>query len=700
MSKKRQTNFIFSIEIHAPWTCTRPGVRGVAFMAILLVAYAPGKPWALPPWHEPVLIAALPGKGIHPDEARAPTFLVDQDDQLLVVDQVRGFLLGRFLAPEGLEIASPEYPGGLGLETFDIEGPPLPPIPLTTIPVQEGFPVTTSGSSAGSPCVADLDHDGRAELILATTEGSVYLLSHDGEPRPGWPQQINDGFYASPSAGDLDGDGVDEIVLGGISGWIYAWELSGAPAAGWPVYPTPPGSGGDASGDYFAAAALADIDRDGQDEVCIAAAQGLVWLLDSDGRARPGWPQSLPPGEQPPNLGSVFVSPAVGDLDDDGTPEIVVASNGYRVHAWRTSGQVVRGWPVAIPHRARGGFCDVAIGDVDGDREAEVVLTSEHGFHGPATVSVVGGDGRLRPGWPYDLPETCNSGPALGDLTGDGIPEIAIATIGGNAAVIVLDGPTAHPLPGWPVRLKRETVNASPVIADLDGDGENDVAVAALSTGIESDAWIWALDKTGEALSGFPIMLPHDEVIRASPVAADLDGDGDLELVAATERLNSLYAWDLAALCDPQTMPWPGEAGSASRQGTLGLQEGGFDLRDMVLRLRPGLESTGSGLEPMTGESSRNLWPSAPADGGEEARPDPPSTIRFDLTGETAVKLVIFDIKRTRVRRLLDHTLPPGTYRIRWDGRNDEGAGMPGGIYFYQISLDERVRTRQLLLLQ
>ncbi len=309
----------------------------------------------------------------------------------------------------------------------------------------------------------------------------------------------------------------------------------------------------------------------------------------------------------------------------------------------------------------------------------------------------------------------------IGDLTGDGTAEIVVATIGGNAAIVALDGRTARPLPGWPLRLKRETVNASPLIADLDGDGWNDIMVAALSTGLESDAWLWAIDRLGNQLRGFPIMLPQDEIVRASPAAADLDGDGDLELLAATERLNSLYAWDLDALCDPFLMPWPGAWGGPSRCSRLEPGNGPCATGVPGITAMPKAEAlagddaahgqNGAEEEPRGPDrearpqdpalgSPLDLWPPTGEPGGPSGAAGSLSIIGFELREETQVRLVIFDIKHAPVRRLLQHALPPGHYSIFWDGKDDTGASQPAGIYFYQLGLGDRARTRQLLLLK
>lgn len=699
-----------------------------ALLLITLILFVSPGPHALPRSETPMTIMVEPGEAIRPDQARAPAFLLDKDDLLLVVDQLRGFLIGRFQPPLGLAPESSSFPGGVGLELQSLEGPPLPPAPITPIALQPGYPFLGDGAFAASPCLYDLEGDGRTELIVATTEGAVYLLEHDGAVRDGWPVRVDDGFYAAPSAADINGDGRAEVVLPGVSGWVYAWRHNGRLAPGWPVRPVAPSRNVEEVS-FYAAASLADVNRDGAADICVATSLGSVWLLRGDGRVFPGWPNQMVPSTQPQNPPGAFAPPALVDLDGDQIPEIIAASNASRLHVWRPDGTVKPGWPIIVPHQARIGYTGVSLGDIDGDDEIDIVVTSEHGLSGPAAVNVFNADGTLLPGWPYDLTEVCNAQAALGDLTGDGIPEIVVATIGGNARLIALDGRSASPLPGWPLRIKQETVNSSPIIADIDGDGWNDVVVAALSTGTESDAWIWALDGSGSQLNGFPIMLPQDEILRASPSSCDLDGDGDLELIVCTERLNSVYAWDLEAMCDPILCPWSSEAGGPSRTGqsqplpSLVPRAGGFAEAGLFPDGGSDLSTTGRGQGTPGGDGAANdgAVGTGPGIGGEEspfggssiepnrggARTEDPAeppglaaTVEFVLPGETSVGLVIFNIQHQPVRHLLQHILPAGRYAIHWDGKDDKRVPQSSGIYFYRLDLGGRQRSEQLLLLQ
>src|SRR3989442_220630 len=78
----------------------------------------------------------------------------------------------------------------------------------------------TSGPNTvvhSSPAVADLDGDGRPEIVVATHPGLLYVLRFDGHSlsvAPGWPRAVGAHIGSSPAVGDLDGDGTPEIVIG------------------------------------------------------------------------------------------------------------------------------------------------------------------------------------------------------------------------------------------------------------------------------------------------------------------------------------------------------------------------------------------------------------------------------------------------------------------------------------------------------
>ena len=62
------------------------------------------------------------------------------------------------------------------------------------------------------------------------------------------------------------------------------------------------------------------------------------------------------------------------------------------------------------------------------------------------------------------------------------------------------------------------------------------------------------------------------------------------------------------------------------------------------------------------------------------------------------VTITIYNHLGQPVKRLVEVQKPAGQYTVLWDGRNEEGALLPGGVYFYRIQTNEFVRTNKLIL--
>ncbi len=129
------------------------------------------------------------------------------------------------------------------------------------------------------------------------------------------------------------------------------------------------------------------------------------------------------------------------------------------------------------------------------------------------------GAGTPLPGWPQAPTGRALSPPVLADLDGDGEPEVAVGSEDGKACLLSLDG---RMKPGWPVSLGDVAV-AAPAVADLDGDGMRELVFSAKG--------VTALTISGRPLPGWPSLR---EETLAPPLVADLEGDGTVEVVVAS----------------------------------------------------------------------------------------------------------------------------------------------------------------------
>jgi hypothetical protein len=79
---------------------------------------------------------------------------------------------------------------------------------------------------------------------------------------------------------------------------------------------------------------------------------------------------------------------------------------------------------------------------------------------------------------------------------------------------------------------------------------------------------------------------------------------------------------------------------------------------------------------------------------------NPKTSIRFSLAKTGPAELQVFDAAGRLVRQLLSGTSAAGEHVVTWDGRDDAGAPMSSGLYFYRLSAEERNETRKMLLLK
>jgi len=76
------------------------------------------------------------------------------------------------------------------------------------------------------------------------------------------------------------------------------------------------------------------------------------------------------------------------------------------------------------------------------------------------------------------------------------------------------------------------------------------------------------------------------------------------------------------------------------------------------------------------------------------------TSIRFVLPDRRQVSLRIFDAAGRSVRSLVEGVLPPGTHRVRWDGRDGAGRPLAAGVYFYRLETPEGTLSRRLILVR
>jgi len=298
--------------------------------------------------------------------------------------------------------------------------------------------------SVADPTVADVDGDGVAEVLAATTERVVWAF----EPLSGavdFRANLSAYGYTRPVVADLVGDDRSEVIVVDVKGTVTV--LDGSGTVRWrrslDAY-------------TWGQPAVADFDDDGAPEIAVGLGSGELVLLERDGDR--AW-------AAPTTFDSSITWMATGDGDGDGVVEIVVAT--------ATGGQVAmvdgatgdREWT-----RDLGAYAAVnAVGDGDGDGTTEVYAVARDGV----LTALSGATGETE--WQTTLTTAAVQmmpPPVRGDVDGDGAAELVAAT--NDGMVLVLAPDTGRVL----ARYERSgTIYTHPRLFDLDGDGDLEVVV-------------------------------------------------------------------------------------------------------------------------------------------------------------------------------------------------------------------------------
>ncbi len=284
---------------------------------------------------------------------------------------------------------------------------------------------------------------------------------------------------------------------------------------------------------WLASPTLVDIDGDGKLDI-VAARHSVLYAYGSDGAPlwQTAWGSSA---SSSPEHGStrMWASAVVGDFAGDGSIEIATGSDadgdsGQNIALYDSNGELMPGWPQHF-----GGAVEVrsiAAADVDGDGVMEILVN--HTSSGPVTA-VYELDGTVHDNWPQVQPscdppppaEPCwdfggyNQNIGAGDLDGDGVLDVVSSYDAIGFGIFRGDGtpfPTAdgfvdrvvtsveayHDLAlsqqGYGTGDRSEFTYSPPVIADIDGDGDMEVVLAGDHESSESTddqgVTVWVLN--------------------------------------------------------------------------------------------------------------------------------------------------------------------------------------------------------------
>lgn len=195
------------------------------------------------------------------------------------------------------------------LDVFDTLGTRLPgfPVDLTD---DAGYIEPHFTWTFSSPSVADLDDDGRLEIVVgsfglvasgADWGGHIHVFKSDGSPLPGFPYRTRNAVWHSPGIGNADSLPGLEILTAGCDSSFYVVNAQGESLPGWPKrgFPTlfipDQGNFGFFEGYIILSQTpyLADVGGDGLTDILMSGTDGLFYLWNTTAEHQPAglaWP--------------------------------------------------------------------------------------------------------------------------------------------------------------------------------------------------------------------------------------------------------------------------------------------------------------------------------------------------------------------------------------------------------------------------
>lgn len=348
----------------------------------------------------------------------------------------------------------------------------------------------TTGSNPLNVSIGDLDGDGKSDLAVANTASntiSVLRNTSTGTANISYAAKVDftaDNDPESVSIGDFDGDGKADLAVANYIGFSVSVFRNTSTGVGNINYAPKIDF---ATGFTHRASAIADFDGDGKTDIVTPNDNAHSISVLRNTSTGPGNINYAAKVDFSTGAGSGPYSISVGDVDGDQKMDVIAPNfNTSTVSVLRntSAGEGDISFAAKVDFTTGANPISVAVGDLDGDGKPDLAIVNKNSNTISVFRNTSTGAGNVSYAAKVDFPvSTDPRSVSMGDLDGDGKADLAIANDGSNAVSVLRNTSTGLGNINFSPKVDF-TTGASPryvSIGDSDGDGKSDIVTANAS---------------------------------------------------------------------------------------------------------------------------------------------------------------------------------------------------------------------------